>query len=420
MALYESVLGLLQIVGLLHNGHTNFILTGSFNNPGPYGGLLAILLSILCAHMMQNRSGRNWYEKGPLILSSISCGLCVMILPITMSRAAWLAFGVALIVYGIKEKNLIDWVKTHKMVATIATTMIIMVMTGAFYLKKESAIGRFHIWHMELRAISKEPLRGHGRGSVLWVYGDTQADYFSEKERPEIIKKVAGCPEYAFNEYLKIGVEYGIPALLTVVAVLFFLIALTLRIYPPFAYGLITLSVFAFFSYPLDAFHIKSDAEREWERSKYLSSMELYEDAIEKLSPLYGDLKDNYRYIYDYGYALYKCNLHKESIEILEQGATISSDPMFYNIMGRNYEAMGSYKEAEEAYLHAHYMVPHRLYPLTLLMRMNIRLGNDNEALRYGKMILDKPVNKRHKTMLQLQADAKHCVDSLISINKYL
>ena len=79
---------------------------------------------------------------------------------------------------------------------------------------------------------------------------------------------------------------------------------------------------------------------------------------------------------------------------------------------------MGLYEEAEQAYLHAHHMVPQRLYPLTLLMRMHIRLGNNNEALRYGRMILDKPVNERHGTMLRLQSDAKQSVDSLLRIKE--
>ena len=118
--------------------------------------------------------------------------------------------------------------------------------------------------------------------------------------------------------------------------------------------------------------------------------------------------------MYDYGYALYRCKRYQESTDILKDGAAISSDPMFYNIIGRNKEAMGLYEEAEQAYLHAHYMVPQRLYPLTLLMHMHIRLGNNNKAMRYGKMILDKPVNERHRTMLRLQANARHCVDSLI------
>lgn len=414
LAIYECGVGLLQLCGIYPSSHSRFILTGSFDNPGPYGGLIAILLAILGAYVIQNRDTEKCYAKTLTILSSISCALSIIVLPATMSRAAWLALGVAALVLGFKEFHLAEWIRKQKAVASITSVIVILIMAGVFFLKKDSAIGRLHIWHMELRAIAEEPLTGHGKGSVLGVYGDTQAEYFAEKERPEIITKVAGCPEYAFNEYLKIGVEYGIPAMLGVILVLILLITILLKLQSPLAYGLITLCVFAFFSYPLEAIHIKSDAENDWDCIRYLSSMELYEDATVELAPLYNDLKDNYRYMYDYGYALHKCKRYQESTDILNEGAAISSDPMFYNIVGKNYEAMGLYEEAEQAYLRAHYMVPQRLFPLTLLMRMHIRLGNNNEALRYGKMILAKPVNERHRSMLRLQADARHCVDSLM------
>lgn len=64
-------------------------------------------------------------------------------------------------------------------------------------------------------------------------------------------------------------------------------------------------------------------------------------------------------------------------------------------------------------------MVPQRLYPLTLLMRMHVKHGNNDEALKYGCLILDKPVNERNRTMLRLQAETRQCVDSLISGNKH-
>ena len=416
IAFVESSLGLAQALRLKTPGHASFAMTGSFANPGPYGGLIAILLAILGTYVIQNRNAQKWYDKAIVVLSSISCALCIIVLPASMSRAAWLAFGVAALVFGFKELDLAYWIRKHNAVAAIASVIVIIVMIGVFFLKKDSAIGRLHIWHMELRAIAEAPLSGHGKGTVLGVYGDTQAEYFAEKERPKIITKVAGCPEYAFNEYFKIGVEHGIPAVLGVIAVLNLVIVLLLKYRSPFAYGLIAFSVFAFFSYPLEAIHIKSEAEKEWESIRYLVSLELYEDAVEELVPLYNDLKDNYRYIYDCGYALHKCKRYHESNEILKGGAKISSDPMFYNIIGKNLEAMGLYEEAEQAYLHAHYMVPQRLYPLTLLMRMHIRLGNNNEAMRYGRMILDKPVNERHRTMLRLQSDTRHCVDSLSSI----
>ena len=294
-AIYEGILGFVQVTGLGLSKHTGFLVTGSFTNPGPYGGFIAILLSILGAYYFMNKDAEEWYCKVLRILSVISCLICLIVLPVSMSRAAWLAIGVASLVFGFKELNLANGIRKHKALAAITFVIVIILMTGAFFLKKDSAIGRLHIWHMDLRAITEEPLIGYGKGSVLGVYGDTQAEYFAEKERPEIIAKVAGCPEYAFNEYLKIGVEYGIPAMLGVIVGLIFVIALLLKFRSPFAYGLIAFCVFAFFSYPLEAIHIKSEAEKKWDSIRYLASMELYEDAIEELAPLCSDLKDNYR-----------------------------------------------------------------------------------------------------------------------------
>lgn len=414
IAIYETSLGIQQVMGVKSSGNINYAITGSFSNPGPYGGLIAVVLSILIAYLwLYRRNADRWYEKGIWWLSLFSAVLCVIVLPASMSRAALLSCGVAVLVLGFKEMNVGLWIRNNKFYSCVLVAAVVAMSAGAFFMKKDSAIGRFHIWHMELRAIADQPWTGHGHGTVLGAYGDAQAEYFAEKERSETIVRVAGCPEYAFNEYLKIGVEYGIPPMVGVIVVMIALIALLLKYRSPFAYGLIAFSFFAFFSYPLEAIPIKSEAEKEWESIRYLASMELYEDAVEELAPLYGDLKDNYRYIYDYGYALHKCNRYQESNEILKEGAKISSDPMFYNIIGKNQEAMGLYEEAEKAYLHSHHMVPCRLYPLTLLMEMKIRQQDIDQALRYARKIVAMPVNERHMTMVRLQNHAKECVDSL-------
>ena len=413
LALCESSLGLLQVLGLRVSGHVGFVMTGSFSNPGPYGGLIAILLAILGAYVIQNRNAQKWYDKTLVILSSISCALCVIVLPASMSRAAWLALGIAVLVLGFKELRLADWIRKHKALATIISIIVVIAMAGLFIMKKDSAIGRLHIWHMELRAIAEKPLSGHGKGTVLGVYGDTQAKYFDENERPEIITKVAGCPEYAFNEYLKIGVEYGIPAMMGVITALILVIVLLLKYQSPFAYGLIAFGVFAFFSYPLEAIPIKSEAEKEWESIRYLASMELYEDAVEELAPLHDDLKDNYRFIYDYGYALHKCKRYQESTKILMEGAKISSDPMFYNIIGKNYEEMGAYDLAEGAYMHAHYMVPSRIYPLSLLMNLKIKTGDIHYAIEIGEKIQSMDINEKVVAMRRLQKESASRLDSL-------
>ena len=39
VALWQSALGLLQVFGFKYSGHARFVLTGSLDNPGPYGSL---------------------------------------------------------------------------------------------------------------------------------------------------------------------------------------------------------------------------------------------------------------------------------------------------------------------------------------------------------------------------------------------
>ena len=141
--------------------------------------------------------------------------------------------------------------------------------------------------------------------------------------------------------------------------------------------------------------------------------MELYEDATVELAPLYDDLKDNYRFIYDYGYALHKCKRYQESTKILMEGAKISSDPMFYNIIGKNYEAMGAYDLAEGAYMHAHYMVPSRIYPLSLLMNLKIKTGDIHYAIEIGEKIQSMDINEKVVAMRRLQKESASRLDSL-------
>ena len=91
IAFVESSLGLAQALRLKTPGHASFAMTGSFANPGPYGGLIAILLAILGTYVIQNRNAPKWYDKAIVVLSSISCALCIIVLPASMSRAVWLA-----------------------------------------------------------------------------------------------------------------------------------------------------------------------------------------------------------------------------------------------------------------------------------------------------------------------------------------
>ena len=123
--------------------------------------------------------------------------------------------------------------------------------------------------------------------------------------------------------------------------------------------------------------------------------------------------REQFRELYAEGYSLHQAGRYEESTKILEEGARLSCDPMFEVILGKNAEAMGDYAEAARLYEKAHYMVPSRLYPLVRLMRLQVRLGEDNAALETARAIVAMPVNDRNAGMVRLRAETLVTLDSL-------
>lgn len=426
----EAILGLRQVFGHASSGHFMFSMTGSFRNPGPYGGFVAILTAVAVSYAVIHRksldslpamlrtavSGRRtlrpsfliWtvFRAIPLLLAITASVLGLIVLPASMSRAAWLSFAAAMLILGFRELGLKDRIKRHGLLAGAACVFALCLMTGAFFMKKDSAVGRFHIWHMELLAMCRNPWHGTGAGTVLGTYGKTQAAYFAAGDRSAAIVRAAGCPEYAFNEYFRIGVEYGVPAMIAAFAFLALAVVLLVRGRSPLGYGLAAFAVFAFFSYPLSLFRRESAAEKAWHDLRHFSSCGAYDDVSGEYERLYGELRGNYRFLYDYGYALHKAGKYTESNVVLGEGADISSDPMFHNIMGKNYEALGKYGAAEHEYMTAHHMVPCRIYPLLLLMEMYMGQERYSDAVEAGKKIQTMPVNPKVRNMTELRQKA--------------
>lgn len=63
----EAVWGLCQLYGFSASGHFRYALTGSFFNPGPYAGYLAMVLPICLHHYMHSGAwevGERFFEVG--------------------------------------------------------------------------------------------------------------------------------------------------------------------------------------------------------------------------------------------------------------------------------------------------------------------------------------------------------------------
>lgn len=401
-------------------------------------------------------------ENIPLLmvcLSLLNLAAALLVIPATMSRSAWLAIiaGV-LIVLAIrfdlwpKGKRFFRKNKSRAVVFMSLSLIIIAVaFAGVYNLKRGSADGRLFLWRVATEAMAKEPVFGAGLGNFAGVYGQTQYDYFS-KGIDEKEAMTADCPAYAFNEFLQIGVEQGIIGLLLFLGV----VILAIRGCPRdrkkagVLGAIVAVLVFAFTSYPFSVLPIcialMALLALATEKGKNVKSIysiifisllfagslycikyektliEIYREkkslSIIKVSK-YNDLTDEYRRLYpyfsryhdfmfDYGQALSNLNRYKEGNEILIEGASQSSDPMFYNLIGNNYRALKQFDKAEEYYFRAYYTLPNRLYPLYLLSKLYHETGQGEKAKAMAKKLLEKEPKVMSTAVRQMRDYARN------------
>lgn len=206
----QVVWGLLQLYGVLPSNHNLFAITGSFYNPGPYSGYLAMIFPIALCCLLQS-VGKARY------LWLLGFALIISILPAGMSRSAWLALTLSSIwilfihlKWITKAKH---YIQTHHYKTILCCILTAIMITSSliflYQMKADSANGRLFMWKIASNVIADKPLIGYGPGAFSYAYGEKQSAYFASGDYTEQEERVAGAPEYAFNEYLQLGVEGG-------------------------------------------------------------------------------------------------------------------------------------------------------------------------------------------------------------------
>lgn len=454
----EVVWGLRQIYGLAVSNHSLYALTGSFYNPGPYSGYLSMIFP-LCLHEWLNlkeRTERTWAEQGKYYVALGVMLLILCVLPAGMSRSAWIAAAISgTWVYGmhaswgskLKEFGR-KYMKRVVLVCIVGGSIVVMIGYALFQLKATSANGRLFMWKVSTLAIAESPVIGHGTGNFVSAYGRAQEDYFANGEYSEIEELVAGSPEYAFNEYLQVAVEYGIPFLLVVSLVIGFCLwkgSSEGRI--GLCGSVISVLVFAFSSYPmqipgfavtfyfllaacvigrskiillffmsmmvlLGAYYWKNnqyDACKSWHRGKMLYNIGAYRSAKEDYEKLYPELANRGALLFEYGYSLHKLKEYDNSTRILEEAMTHSNDPMILNIIGKNYQASGDYEKAEEYLIRSTHRLPGRIYPYYLLAKLYAEPKYlQPEKLKYAaEIVLTKEPKVQSTAVREMREEVK-------------
>ena len=468
--LAESLWGLRQLYGFEQSQHSLFRITGSFSNPGPYACYVAVVFPMAFYYALKYRNCyivrfhlRNlsiYLLWGISVLTVVSS---ILVLPAAMSRAAWFGCiggcGLVLLHFLAKNKKIKTFVihSKKKFILTVSIALI-LIITGGFRMyqfKKDSADGRAFIWKNTIELIKQNPL-GVGIGNFSGSYGHVQAAYFESGKGTEDENRVAGNPEYAFNEYLQICAEQGILVFLLFLCIigyslyvgikrkkiaatssLFALLIAAGASYPfsvlPFLIvlvfllalinnvekgivipkstsvmlafcGLIIVSLCLYNRYPT------YNAYKKWNKVKMLYSYG-NKDVVEEYRSIYPILSDQIQFLFEYAQCLNKAKLYEESNGGLGKAVKISCDPMLYNVMGKNFQALKQYSEAEKCFVKSSYIVPNRIYPYYLLALMYVDTGETEKAKEMAQIVLTKEPKVQSTAVKEMRSEMKKLLE---------
>lgn len=217
ICLLNTILGLLQYIGIIPSNHPAFHITGTFENPAGFAAVQAALFPFVLTRCFDNENG-----KSMLYFSVAVSTLCFVSVTLSGSRTGVLAICSSVIVVLSLTNKVACFFRTHRWlwlpIIIIATISLVLL----YYVKQDSADGRVFIWSRCFDMIKERPLFGYGKHGFYGHYMDFQAEYF--KTHPDSqFAMLADDVHNPFNEFIKLTIKYGLAGL-TIAVVLFVLI----------------------------------------------------------------------------------------------------------------------------------------------------------------------------------------------------
>ena len=403
----EAIWGLLQVYGYEPSNHSLYALTGSFYNPGPYSGFLAMCLPVALHEWLKGK--RIWKH-----VALVALVLMLVVLPSGMSRSAWLA---ALVASGyVLGMHYREKVCRYWKYFCVGSLLLAVLGVGAYHWKQDSADGRLLMWKIAFTEVVV-PWNGVGWENVPGAYGLAQERYFASGKGTPQEERVAGAPEYVFNEYLQVGIAWGFPVMFAILLMVIILFSWGHRDRQfGVCGGLFSLVIFAFASYPFQFLEFilaflallvscAMGYRKVWVRVLALVlgigiGVYLAEHRPTK----------NARRMFEQAHALHKAGQWHASIELLEETMKVSSDAMVLNIIGKNYQALGQPYLAESWFIRSTHRLPNRIYPYYLLAKLYAEHPKvfPREKLEWAvKMVLEKEAKVESTAIKQMREEVK-------------
>jgi len=435
-----------------------FRVVGSFDNPAGFAACLSAGFPFFFYFLAKKEV---WIR----IASVIGMAIIGFAISLSGSRAGMLA----LVVVGLA--GFLHLFQTGTKTKILVGVFLVLLTIGLYFVKKDSSDGRLLIWQCSWEMIKDKPLIGHGPGGFKAGYMNYQATYFEEHPDSKYAM-LADNIGHPFNEYVGLLVNYGLAGFLLFLLLLFFLARAfkqnkekTVITYIA-CWCLMSIAVFAFFSYPLrypfvlvlgllscSVILFKSPTtslrggttkqsrtplamtmsvlmlffagiicfksysrlrtDLKWCKVAHLSLAGQTEQMLPEYQILHAKLCNNELFLYNYAAELNFANRYEESLSIAKECESLWADYDLQMLQANNYLQMKNYPEAERHYQKAAAMCPAKFVPLYKLFLLYETTGEKESMCKTAKIITDKPVKIMSPTVNQIKIEVKQKSDCL-------
>ncbi|WP_018338686.1 tetratricopeptide repeat protein [Butyricimonas synergistica] len=405
------------------------------------------------------------------LLSALGLIGIATILPFTGKWIAWFtaACGCGLILYfklNIYTRIKSRYLQTRKqrIIFPLIVFLIACCSLGGYYkLRKDAVDEQLLSWKISMNVLSENPLFGIGIGNFQKAFGDAQSDYFAHGDHDERELSLANTPKHPISDIIRITAATGFLGLLLILGLIGTILVKgfrDLKGHPEklaILGALVTFSLAGILSSPLKSLPLaivltlllvlctpravrnektklsfnliylvlagiaimctyprleEYKTYRSWANGKRYYDMKIYAVAVNIYTPLTKTLKHP-NFLFEYGQALSQIGRYEDSITVLQEVSQSVSDPMIYNIIGKNYQAMGEYKLAEQNFRRAHYMTPSLVYSNYLLANLYHEMGLHDETLQCAQQVITQKTKKESKETQEMKKQMESLIRSI-------
>ena len=422
--LWQEVYGIMQLLGFRHSLHHLYPVTGSFYNPGPFGCFLSLTFPLALAEALHGRPLLRYLAMAVILLDAI-------LLPMSLSRTAWIAAALGSIIIFLPEITTLF--RRRKILLPLSILALILLSSSLFYLKANSSHGRLLMWKVAITAVDSRPFSGVGPECVAGAYGEAQERYFSlpdhthtpsqaaaQRLQKEIL--VADAPDFVFNEYLQTAIAHGwgVALLLILLLLSAFLTAFSCRNLP-IAGCVVAAMTVMMASYPFQ-FPLSSAVIALILVTAFLSTTMIDIRIIGSVAAMTLLLilcqpvdRMEINQTFGIGLSLHKAGKWERSNKVLMEFLPHTADPMPLNIIGKNWQQLGHPDSAAYYLNRAATRCPNRLYPHYLLMKLYADSASfsPSKALREASILLNMNIKVSSPATDDMRGEARLLINNL-------